>query len=229
MNTEAHRSGRGGWLRAGLLGSNDAIVSTASLMLGVSASAADHAQVLVAGVAGLVAGALSMGAGEYVSVSSQRDAERADIEREREELATDPESELAELTQIYVKRGLDPALARTVAEKLSEHDRLGTHVRDELNLDPKALARPFQAAWISTVSFATFALVPLLAFVLTPWAFRLVGIGVVSVVALALTGALGGWLGGAPMLRASARVALGGLLAMGLTTAVGRLFGVAAG
>jgi vacuolar iron transporter family protein len=226
---EAHRSGRGGWLRAGLLGSNDAIVSTASLMLGVSASEASRGQVLVAGVAGLVAGALSMGAGEYVSVSSQRDAERADLEREKAELAADPESELAELTQIYVKRGLDPTLARAVAVQLTAHDQLGAHAHDELNLDPHALARPFQAAWISTLSFSVFAMVPILALLVSPPSLRLLFIGAISLASLAVTGALGGWLGGAPLLRASARVAIGGALAMGFTTAVGRLFGVVTG
>src|SRR5580700_1723587 len=160
---EAHRSGRVGWLRAAVLGSNDAIVSTASLMVGVaSASATTHA-VLVAGLAGLVAGAMSMAVGEYLSVSSQRDAERADIDREEQELATAPQAELNELATIYAKRGLDKDLSLRVAEQLSAHDRLGAHLRDELGIDPQALARPKQAAWISAVSFSTFALLPIFA------------------------------------------------------------------
>src|SRR5450432_3101593 len=156
---EIHRSGRTGWLRAAVLGSDDAIVSTASLMLGVAASSASTESILIAGVAGLVAGSMSMAVGEYVSVSSQRDAERADIELEKRELAGQPEAELNELAMIYVKRGLDKDLAMKVAVQLSAHDRLGAHLRDELGLSHATRARPMQAAWISAASFASFALV----------------------------------------------------------------------
>ena len=156
MIETAHRSGRAGWLRAAVLGADDGIVSTASLMIGVAASAASAQAILIAGVAGLVAGAMSMAAGEYVSVSAQRDTEQADVEREKGELATVPQSEMAELTAIYVQRGLDPDLAAKVAEQLSAHDRLGAHLRDELGIDQAALARPFQAAWISAASFTVF-------------------------------------------------------------------------
>ena len=160
---EMHRSGRAGWLRAAVLGSDDAIVSTASLMIGVAASSAPKVAILVAGVAGLVAGAMSMAVGEYVSVSSQRDAEQADIGLEKQELATEPQAELQELAMIYVKRGLEQDLAMKVAEQLSAHDRLGAHMRDELGIDQASLARPLQAAWISAASFASFAIVPILA------------------------------------------------------------------
>src|SRR5581483_2139418 len=170
---ERHRTGRTGWLRAAVLGSNDAIVSTSSLMLGVAASNASREATLVAGVAGLVAGAMSMAVGEYVSVSSQRDAELADIARENEELATQPAAELRELAGIYVKRGLTPSLALQVAEQLSAHDKLGAHLRDELGLDPEDGARPLQAAWVSAVSFATFAALPIVAMLLAPAAWRI--------------------------------------------------------
>src|SRR5579862_1566703 len=163
-----HRSHRAGWLRAAVLGADDAIVSTSSLMIGVAASSAPKGAVLLAGMAGLVGGAMSMAAGEYVSVSSQRDSEIADIETEKRELAREPAAELRELAGIYVKRGLDRDLAMKVAEQLSARDRLGAHVRDELGLDPSALARPMQAAWISAASFGSFALVPIAGLVLAP-------------------------------------------------------------
>jgi len=159
---ERHRSARGGWLRAAVLGSDDAIVSTASLMIGVAASSASSEAILVAGVAGLVAGSMSMAVGEYVSVSSQRDAEDADIALEKRELARQPRAELRELAAIYMKRGLEKELAMRVAEQLSARDRLGAHMRDELGIDQHSLARPLQAAWISAASFASFALVPIL-------------------------------------------------------------------
>ena len=158
---EMHRSGRAGWLRAAVLGSDDAIVSTASLMIGVAAASASKQAILVAGVAGLVAGAMSMAVGEYVSVSSQRDAEQADIGREKQELATEPQAELQELAMIYVKRGLEKDLAMKVAEQLSAGDRLGAHLRDELGIDQASLSRPMQAAWISAASFAFFATIPI--------------------------------------------------------------------
>ena len=226
---ETHRSGRAGWLRAAVLGSNDAIVSTASLMMGVAASSAPRAAILTAGVAGLVAGAMSMAAGEYVSVSSQRDAEEGDIARERRELAHSPEAELEELTHIYVKRGLEPELARQVAVQLSERDTLGAHLRDELGIEQEGLARPLQAAWISALSFAVFALLPIAGLLIAPASLRMVSIAAVTLVSLAALGALGGWLGGAPMLRASLRVTIGGGLAMAVTAAIGRLLGVAVG
>jgi len=223
---ETHRSDRAGWLRAAVLGSDDAIVSTASLMIGVAASAASRSAILVAGVAGLVAGAMSMAVGEFVSVSSQRDTEEADVEVERKELAADPATELEELVQIYVKRGLDESLARQVAEQLSAGDRLGTHLRDELGIHPSARARPLQAAWISALSFAMFALIPILALLVAPAAYRIPLIAACSLAGLAVLGAVGGHLGGAPKARAALRVALGGSLAMVITAGIGRLLGV---
>jgi VIT1/CCC1 family predicted Fe2+/Mn2+ transporter len=226
---ERHRSGRAGWLRAAVLGSDDAIVSTSSLMIGVAAASASREAVLVAGVAGLVAGAMSMAVGEYVSVSSQRDAERADIGLETRELAADPLAELQELAMIYVKRGLEMDLAMKVARQLSEHDRLGAHMRDELGIDQASLARPIQAAWISAASFACFALVPIVGFVVAPAGLRIPGIAALSLVGLATLGAIGGHLGGAPLGRAALRVTIGGILAMIVTALVGRILGVATG
>jgi VIT1/CCC1 family predicted Fe2+/Mn2+ transporter len=221
-----HRSDRAGWLRAAVLGSDDAVVSTASLMIGVAASSASRGAILVAGVAGLVAGAMSMAVGEFVSVSSQRDAERADVELEKKELAEQPEAELEELAAIYVKRGLDAGLAMKVARQLSAGDRLGAHMRDELGIDQAALARPLQAAWISAASFATFAVIPIVMLLIAPAALRIPAIAAVSLVSLAGLGALGGHLGGAPRGRAALRVALGGALAMAVTAGIGRILGV---
>jgi VIT1/CCC1 family predicted Fe2+/Mn2+ transporter len=226
---EMHRSGRAGWLRAAVLGSDDAIVSTASLMLGVAASSAPKVAVLVAGVAGLVAGAMSMAVGEYVSVSSQLDAEQADIGLEKQELASEPQAELQELAMIYVKRGLDLELALKVAEQLSAHDRLGAHMRDELGIDQASLARPLQAAWISAVSFGSFAAVPIAALLIAPAAVRIPMIAACSLASLAALGAFGGHLGGAPAGRAAFRVTLGGALAMTVTAAIGRILGVSIG
>ena len=226
---ERHRSARTGWLRAAVLGSDDAIVSVSSLMIGVAASSASKEAVLLAGIAGLVAGAMSMAVGEYVSVSSQRDAEQADIALETQELADQPQDELQELIAIYVQRGLDADLARKVAEQLSTRDRLGTHLRDELGIDQLSLARPMQAAWISAVSFAAFAMVPIVALLLTPGAARIPAMAVLSLVSLGALGAFGGHLGGAPLGRAALRVTIGGTLAMAVTAAIGRLFGVAMG
>lgn len=223
---ETHRVARAGWLRAAVLGSNDAIVSTASLMMGVTAADAPKDAILVAGVAGLFAGAMSMAAGEFVSVSSQLDAERADIALEREELARSPEAELAELAHIYVQRGLDKQLAMQVAQQLSAHDRLGAHLRDELGISERSRARPLQAAWISAVSFALFAMLPVLALLIAPPALRFETIGVVTLVSLAALGALGGYLGGASIARASLRVTAGGALAMAVTAAIGRVLGL---
>jgi len=224
-----HRSGRAGWLRAAVLGSDDAIVSTASLMIGVAASSAPKVAILVAGVAGLVAGAMSMAVGEYVSVSSQRDAEQADIGLETLELATEPEAELQELSMIYVKRGLEPDLAMKVAEQLSTHDRLGAHMRDELGIDQASLASPLQAAWISAASFASFAIVPIVALLVASAAWRIPMIAVFSLASLAALGAFGGHLGGAPLGRAALRVTIGGALAMSVTAVIGRILGVSVG
>lgn len=226
---ENHRSGRAGWLRAAVLGSDDALVSISSLMIGVAASSASKEAILVAGVAGLVAGSMSMAVGEYVSVSAQRDAEQADVERETRELAGQPRAELNELALIYVKRGLEKDLAMTVAEQLSASDHLGAHLRDELGIDRDALARPMQAAWISAVSFAAFAVVPIVALVVAPAALRIPAIAALSLVSLAALGAFGGHLGGAPLGRAALRVTIGGALAMAVTAAIGRIFGVAMG
>jgi VIT1/CCC1 family predicted Fe2+/Mn2+ transporter len=226
---ERHTSARTGWLRAAVLGSNDAIVSTASLMIGVAASEASSGAVLVAGVAGLVAGSMSMAVGEYVSVSAQRDAEEADVVRETHELATLPDAELKELAGIYVHRGLDPELAMRVAKQLTAHDQLGSHLRDELGIAPGALARPLQAAWISAISFAAFALLPILALLVAPASLRMVAIAAASLVGLAVLGAFGGYLGGAPRVRAALRVTIGGAIAMAATAGIGRLLGVAAG
>jgi VIT1/CCC1 family predicted Fe2+/Mn2+ transporter len=229
MQLGTHRSGRTGWLRAAVLGSNDAIVSTASLMIGVAASAASRNGILVAGVAGLVAGSMSMAVGEYVSVSSQRDAERADIERERRELVEHPEAELKELTMMFVKRGLSEDLALKVAEELSARDRLGAHVREELGIDPKTLARPAQAAWISAASFSFFALIPIVALLVAPVTLRIPTIAALSLANLAALGAFGAHLGGARLDRAALRVTLGGGLAMAVTAAIGSILRLSVG
>src|ERR1700730_9713026 len=226
---DTHRSGRAGWLRAAVLGSDDAIVSVSSLMIGVAASSASREAILIAGVAGLVAGSMSMAVGEYVSVSSQRDAEQADMERETRELAHRPRAELNELALIYVKRGLEQELAMKVAEQLSARDRLGAHLRDELGIDQASLARPMQAAWISAASFASFAVVPIVALLATPAASRITAIAALSLISLAGLGAFGGHLGGAPLGRAALRVTIGGVVAMAVTAAIGRIFGVAMG
>lgn len=226
---ERHRSGRAAWLRAAVLGADDAIVSTASLMIGVAASDASKEAILVAGVAGLVAGATSMAVGEFVSVSAQRDAERADVERESGELATQPQAELNELAMIYVNRGVERDLAMKVAEQLSARDRLGSHLRDELGIDQTSRARPMQAAWISAASFASFAVVPIAALLLAPSSLRIATIAAVSLASLAALGAFGGYLGGARLGRAALRVTLGGAMAMAVTAVIGRLLGVSIG
>jgi VIT1/CCC1 family predicted Fe2+/Mn2+ transporter len=226
---EVHRSGRSGWLRAAVLGSNDAIVSTASLMMGVAAADAPKTVILTTGLAGLCAGAMSMGAGEYVSVSSQRDAEEADIATETQELAAAPEAELDELTKIYIGRGLDAALARQVAVKLTERDVLGAHLRDELGIHPEGRARPLQAAWISALSFAVFAMLPIVGLMIAPAELRFAAIASVTLASLASLGALGAQLGGASPVRAALRVTIGGALAMAVTAGLGHLLGVAVG
>src|SRR5262245_20097970 len=226
---ERHRTERIGWLRAAVLGANDGIVSTASLVVGVAAAQATRQQVLVAGVAGLVAGALSMAAGEYVSVSSQADTERADLELERMELETQPQFEEDELTGIYEERGLDPALARTVAQALMAHDALGAHARDELGLSATLTARPLQAAMASAASFAVGGALPILVVLLAP--VRRVGFSVTiaSLVCLAGLGALAARAGGASPITGATRVLLWGALAMAVTAAVGALFGTVTG
>lgn len=224
---ESHKSGRTGWLRAAVLGSNDAIVSVSSLMIGIGAADASMQTILIAGVAGLVAGSMSMAVGEFVSVSAQRDSEQADVAREAEELATSPDAELHELAAIYRHRGLDKDLAMTVAKQLSARDRLGAHLRDELGIEARTRARPLQAAWISAVSFATFALLPILGLLAAPASLRLVAIAVVTLVSLGALGLLGGRLGGASVGRAALRVTFGGALAMAITAGIGRLLGIA--
>ncbi len=222
-----HRSDRTGWLRAAVLGSNDAIVSTASLMLGVAASNASREAILVAGIAGLVAGSMSMAAGEFVSVSSQRDAESADIVKEMRELAKSPIPELNELAEIYMRRGLDRVLAFEVAKQLTAHDVLAAHLRDELGIREGDLAQPWHAAWVSAVSFAAFALIPLLFLWIAPQSLQIFCITASSLVSLAILGALGAKLGGAPVPRAVLRVVLGGGLAMLVTAGIGKLLNVA--
>ena len=208
-----------------MLGADDGIVSTASLMIGVAAASASQRGVLIAGVAGLVAGAMSMAVGEYVSVSSQRDTEDADIQRETEEIAASPESELHELAFIYEKRGLDRDLAMKVAQQLSAADVLGAHARDELGHQEASRARPLQAALVSAASFAMAACLPILALGMASTGLRIPFIGGSALCGLGVLGAVGGHLGGAPRVRASIRVLLGGSLAMGITALVGRLFG----
>jgi len=225
---EIHRTHHTGWLRAAVLGANDGIVSTASLVLGVAASGADTRAMLVAGVAGLVAGAMSMAAGEYVSVSSQADTERADLERERRELVETPELEHAELTAIYVQRGLDETLAAQVATQLTAHDALGAHARDELGITEALAARPVQAALASAATFAVGAALPLLLVLVLPNSARLWGLGGGSLVCLGLLGFASARTGGAPAIRAAVRVTFWGALAMALTAAIGTLFGIAA-
>ena len=222
---EVHLSHRSNWLRAGVLGANDGILSTASLVLGVAASGATGAAIVIAGTAGLVAGALSMAAGEYVSVSSQRDAEQADMRLEARELDRDPPGELRELAGIYEQRGLPPELATQVATSLSRRGALRAHARDELGLDEARLARPFQAAWTSALSFSAGAALPLLAVAVTPASARAVTTIVVTLIALALLGDVGARLGGAPRRAAIVRVVAWGAAAMAATAAIGALVG----
>ena len=229
MLREVHFITRGSWLRAAVLGANDGLVSTASLMLGVAAATNTRSAVLVAGFAALAAGAMSMAIGEYSSVSSQRDSERADLDRERKELAEMPAAEVAELTAIYQKRGLPHQLARQVAVELTNHDALGAHARDELGLDPNNLARPVQAASVSALSFSTGALLPLLITLVAPAGARVTLIVVSTLIALGVLGAVGAHLGGAPKGRAALRVLIGGGLAMAVSSGVGRLAGTAVG
>lgn len=222
---ERHRGRRAGWLRAAVLGADDGIVSVSSVAIGVIASGAPTNLVLTAAVAAMVAGAMSMAAGEYVSVSSQRDTERADLDLERRELRAQPETERRELAAIYVNRGLPTGLADQVAEALTASDALGAHARDELGFDARMPARPVQAAMYSSVSFTCGALLPLLAFLLVPTPARTVAVIMSALLALVILGTAGARAGGAPMLRAGVRVGLGGGFAMAVTAGVGRLVG----
>ena len=224
-HSEGHLTHRVGWLRAAVLGANDGLLSTASLIVGVAAAEASRSSVLVAGVAGLVAGAMSMAAGEYVSVSSQSDTERADLERERIELATDGEQEHAELASIYVGRGLDQGLADQVARQLMEKDALGAHARDELGISEALSARPVQAALASAATFAAGAALPLLVVLAAPYNWIAWAVSGSSMVFLVGLGALSAYAGGAPPLRSIVRVTFWGALAMALTAGVGALVG----
>jgi VIT1/CCC1 family predicted Fe2+/Mn2+ transporter len=225
LHTETHLSFRSGWLRAAILGANDGIVSTASLVLGVAASGASGTAIVTAGIAGLAAGALSMAAGEYVSVSSQRDSEQADLSLERRELRSNPEAELGELTAIYEGRGVPPELATRVAKALTERNALEAHARDELGLTEERRARPWQAAWTSALSFAAGAILPVVAVAVTPDSVRAAVCVAVTLLALAILGYLGARLGGGRSLTASARVVIWGALAMAVTSGIGAIVG----
>lgn len=227
-HSEFHRSHRIGWLRAAVLGANDGIVSTASLIVGIASAHASHETILLTGIAGLVSGAMSMAAGEYVSVSSQADTEAADLARERLELATDHESELKELTGIYIGRGLTPELAHQVAVQFTAHDALGAHARDELGIIETMNARPVQAALYSAATFAVGALLPLLVVLLAPKPQLILHVAIMSLAFLAILGGLAAKAGGANLWKGSVRVAFWGVLAMAATASVGSLFGVVA-
>ena len=225
LHVERHRTAHVGWLRAAVLGANDGLISTASLVVGVAASGTTRSAVLIAGVAGLVAGAMSMAAGEFVSVSSQADTESADLARERHELATDPVAERVELTGIYVQRGLTPELATQVTEQLMAHDALGAHARDELGLSELTAARPLQAALASAAAFALGAILPVLVVAFVPPSRITVLVMASALLMLMVLGAVAAKVGGASVLRGSFRVAFWGVLAMGASAIVGRLFG----
>ncbi len=225
VHRESHRAARIGWLRAAVLGANDGTISIASLVIGVAAAGVPQSSILLTGVAGLVAGAMSMAAGEYVSVQSQADTETADIAREKRELETDPEHELEELTLIYVSRGLDPSLARQVAESLMSSDALGAHIRDELGITETLRARPIQAAFSSAISFVAGAVIPVAAALLAPSARIAEATSATALVTLVILGGTAAYAGGAPLFKGAIRVAFWGALAMGLTAGVGRLFG----
>ena len=224
-HAERHRTAHIGWLRAAVLGANDGLISTASLVVGVAAAGTGRAAVLIAGIAGVVAGAMSMAAGEYVSVSSQADTEHADLERERRELATDPGGEMSELTGIYVQRGLTPTLAREVAQQLMAKDALAAHARDELGLSEATTARPLQAAAASAAMFAVGALLPVLVCVIAPQALLVQWVTASALGLLLVLGAVAARVGGAPMWRGALRVGFWGALAMAISALVGRLFG----
>ncbi len=227
MAPHVHRSHRSGWLRAAVLGANDGVVSISSLVLGVAAAQTESHGILVAGVAGLVAGVLSMAAGEYVSVSSQADTEHADLEVERQALASEPGQEHAELAGIYIRRGLDPDLARRVAGQLMAHDALDAHARDEIGISTTLSARPLQAALASAISFAIGGIIPLVAALVLRGPALIPGVAAVSLVLLALLGAMAARAGGAPVVAGALRVLVWGALAMAVTGVVGSVFGVA--
>lgn len=226
---EKHRTTRIGWLRAAVLGANDGIVSTASLVVGVASAQASRHSIVLAGVAGLVAGALSMAAGEYVSVSSQADTEKADLDLERRELAAKPDDERQELAGIYVRRGLDADLALQVADQLMAHDALGAHARDELGLIPHFAARPFQAAWASAATFAAGAALPIVTTLFAPSRFLVAAVAGASLICLATLGAIAARVGGASAWTGAARVTFWGVIAMVVTAAVGAIFGTTIG
>ncbi|MFD1193870.1 VIT family protein [Seohaeicola saemankumensis] len=228
-HAEIHMVHRIGWLRAAVLGANDGLVSTASLVVGVAAAGSGRPDILIAGLAGLVAGAMSMAAGEYVSVSSQTDAEQADIARETKELQDTPEVELDELTKIYVMRGLDEDLARQVAVQLTQKDALGAHARDELGISETVTAHPVQAALVSAATFAVGAVVPLIIAALAPTSQITLAVALTTLVALAVLGGLGATAGGAGILKGAVRVTFWGALAMAATALVGMIFGVTTG
>jgi VIT1/CCC1 family predicted Fe2+/Mn2+ transporter len=225
MHVERHRTAHIGWLRAAVLGANDGLISTASLVVGVAASGTTRSAILIAGVAGLVAGSMSMAAGEYVSVSSQADTEGADLARERAELASNPEGERAELTGIYVERGLTPELAGQVADQLMAKDALGAHARDELGLSEITAAKPLQAAIASAVSFAVGAVLPVLVCLLVPQSQLTLLVTLSATILLAVLGSVAAQVGGAPMWKGALRVTFWGALAMGVSALIGKLFG----
>jgi VIT1/CCC1 family predicted Fe2+/Mn2+ transporter len=225
MHAEGHAVGRLGWLRAAVLGANDGILSTSSLIMGVASAHGTHQSVLIAGVSGLVAGAMSMASGEYVSVSSQSDSEKADIAREGRELLENRVAETKELAEIYVRRGLDTELAMTVAEKLMIHDALGAHTRDELGISDMTAARPAQAALASAAAFAAGAAPPLLIALVTPTGFETATVSIASLAFLVVLGVVGARAGGAGMMKAAVRVAFWGALAMAVTAGIGAIFG----
>src|SRR6185312_4491607 len=226
LHSERHNIGNTGWLRAAVLGANDGVLSTASLILGVATATHSHGSILIAGVSGLVAGALSMAAGEYVSVSSQADVEKADLARERKELATDKDAELKELTGIYVQRGLARDLAAQVAQQLTAKDALAAHARDELGITEESTARPLQAALASAASFSVGAAVPILASMIAPINIVVASVYISSLLVLAGLGALGARAGGAPLLPATLRVTFWGIVAMAVSAGIGMLFHV---
>lgn len=224
-HSESHLVARVGWLRAAVLGANDGLISTASLIVGVAAAAATKGDIMIAGTAGLVAGAMSMAAGEYISVSSQHDTEQADLNRERKELAESPKAELYELMQIYQKRGVTPELAQQVAAQLMQKDALAAHARDELGISEHSIARPVQAAVTSAFTFSVGAILPLVVVMLSPPAILVTTVAASSLVFLAILGALGAKAGGAGMLRATLRVTFWGTLALMVTAIIGKVFG----
>lgn len=227
IHAESHYSSRNNWLRAGVLGANDGLISTASLLMGMVAAASDSRTLVLAGISAMVAGAVSMAAGEYVSVSSQADTEKADLHKERQELATNPEAELQELTQIYQSRGLDPALARQVAESLTRHDALNAHARDEIGISETVETNPVQAAWASALAFCVGAILPLLVVALLPAGVLGLSLPASTMLGLGALGWLSARLGGAPAARAVIRILLWGAGAMGFSALIGHWAGIA--